>query len=360
MKRKVLYTSFILPLKGVKMFTKNAIFLFVVSALLIPLIFATTEIISLGTLVFLFIIAQAALIYIFYQESEAALEQWYAFWSALLGLGFMLLLVITGKSLLAEFLGLILFLIYFIGLLILLFKGRLRLKAREPRREKKEKPRDEELESFRKKDELQELVDFFEPGSAKKDFKIIDIEEPKIEKIVYDRLDEEEPEKAEKDEESWELPEEILYEEEKRKEIEELEAELPKSIIFDYDAERLREKEEPKVRELKEAPRINLEKVKKDLDRIDDGVKNLSEKIKLISEKAILEGAEKKLRELEKKRQPKPKKKELKVFASKSGNKFHYNRNCLGLRRVKNKDMLAFTNSEEARRKGLKACNMCK
>jgi len=345
------------------MFKKNAIFLLVISALLIPLIFLTAEIISLATLILIFIVAQVLLLYLFYKEEEPLFEHWYAFWAGVLGLGFMLVMVLRGRDLLTELLGLLLFLIYFIGLLIILFKGKLHLKAgKKFKKEKTEAPKDEEgtLESFRRKDEMEELVDFFEPGKAKQGVRIVELEEPKIEKIVYDRLDDEgEPEEEEKTED--ELAEEN-YEQDKKYEEEwkDLSDELPKSIIFDYDEEKLKEKAKPKIRELREAPKVDFEKVKKHLDRIGDGVKNISDRIKLISEKAILEGADKKIREMEKKRQPKPKKSEIKVFASKTGTKFHYKRSCLGLGRVKNSNMITYANSGEARKKGLKACGMCK
>jgi hypothetical protein len=342
------------------MFRNTAIFLVVISAVLIPLIFITNEIISLATLVALFIIAQIALLYFFYKEKEARLEHWYAFWIAVLSLGYMLLLVIIGRGLLTEFIGLLLFLIYFIGLLILLFKGRLHFKPKTKRKPTpKEEPENEDVKAFRKKDELQELVDFFEPAH-KSDMRIVDVPEPKIEKIFYDQIDEDE---LETEEEPLEYKEtkpvkSAAEKREEEKEWREIQAELPRSIVFDYRAENA--PEEPEVKEPKRAAKIDFEKVKKDLEKIDDGVKTISEKIKLISEKAILEGAERKLRELQRKQQPKPKKKELKVFASKTGNKFHYNRNCLALKRVKAKDMINYTNSNDARKKGLKTCGMCK
>ncbi len=115
----------------------------------------------------------------------------------------------------------------------------------------------------------------------------------------------------------------------------------------------------PEIKELKEAPKVDFEKVKQDLDKIDRGVKTISDRIKEISEKAIAEEEERKRIVSAIKKLPKPKKKELKVFASKTGAKFHYKRGCLSLRRVSKKNLIVYSNSEEARKKKLKACRMC-
>jgi len=372
------------------MFKNRAIFLIVISAILIPLIFIANDLISLAIFSLMFIITQVVMLYLFYKETELRLEQWYVFWLAVLSLGFMLALVLIGKSMLTESLGLLLFLTYFIGLLILLFKDRLK---RKPKRRKEEKAVteiiEEDLESFRNKDELENLAEFFEPD-ARKDVKIVDIEEPRIDNIFYERIDEEEEKQASKSllpqkSEAFLKPRNKKTREaaEKRAEREKLfeeeeqdwRGELPKSVIFDYD-EAKQASEKLQVKEIKEAPRVDFQKVKENLQKIDEGVKTIGEKIKLISEKAILEGAEKKLRELQAKRQPKPKKtasaklagsenrrflkKELKVFASKTGTKFHYKKECLGLKRVKSKDVVTYTNSGDAKKKGLKACDLCR
>jgi len=342
------------------MFKNRAIFLIVISAVLIPLIFISDSLIPLATFSLLFILAQVIMLYLFYKEPEVKFEHWYAFWTAVLSLGFMLALVLIGKSMLTESLGLLLFLVYFIGLLILLFKDRLKRIPRPRKEEKKrlfeEKIREDDLESFRNKDELENLAEFFEPD-ARKDVKIVDIEEPRIDNIFYERIDEEEekPGKKKTREAAEKRAErEGLFKEEEQ----DWRGELPKSVIFDYDEAKQAEKLQ--VKEIKEAPRVDFQKVKENLQKIDEGVKTIGEKIKLISEKAILEGAEKKLRALQAKRQPKPKKKELKVFASKTGTKFHYKKDCLGLKRVKTKDMITYTNSGDAKKKSLKPCDLCK
>jgi len=358
------------------MFKSKAIFLIVISAILIPLIFIANDLISLAIFSLMFIITQVVMLYLFYKEAELRLEQWYVFWLAVLSLVFMLALVLIGKNMLTESLGLLLFLIYFIGLLILLFKDRLR-RIPKPRKEEKkrlfeEKIREDDLESFRNKDELENLAEFFEPD-ARKDVKIVDIEEPRIDNIFYERIDEEEEKQASKSllpqkSEAFLKPRKKKAREaaEKQTEKEELfeeeeqdwRGELPKSVIFDYDE--VKQAEKLQAKEIKEAPRVDFQKVKENLQKIDEGVRTIGEKIKLISEKAILEGAEKKLRALQAKKQPKPKKKELKVFASKTGTKFHYKKECLGLKRVKTKDMITYTNSGDARKKGLKACDLCR
>ena len=338
------------------MFKNKAIFIIVISAILIPLIFMSNDIISLTIFSFLFILAQAIMLYLFYKQEELKFEHWYVFWLAVLSLCFMLLLVMIGKTLPTESLGLLLFLLYFIGLIILLFKDRLK---RSPKPAKKERERfsteiieEDEMDSFRRKDELKDLAEFFEPD-AKKNVKIVDVEEPKIEHIFYDVIDEEEERPSKK---KIKEAEKILREELEEEE-QDWRGELPKSVIYDYEEKPI---EELHVKEIKEAPKVDFQKVKENLQKIDEGVKSIGEKIRIISEKAILEGAQKKLQALQAKKQPKPNKKELKVYASKTGTKFHYKRDCLGLKRVKTKDMLTYTNSGEARKKGLKPCDLCK
>lgn len=339
------------------MFKSKAIFLIVISAILIPLIFMSRDIISLAIFSFLFIVAQVIMLYLFYKEEELKFEHWYVFWLAVLSLGFMLVLVLIGKNMLTESLGLLLFLLYFIGLIILLFKDRVR-RITKTKPTKKEKERlfteiieEDEMESFRRKDELKEFAEFFEPDDAKKDVRIVDIEEPKIENIFYELVDEEEEPLKKKIKKTEEIFREELGEEGWR-------GELPRSVVYDYDEKK--QADELKVKEIKKAPKVNFQKVKENLQKIDEGVKSIGEKIRLISEKAILEGAEKKLRALQAKKQPKQNKKELKVHASKTGAKFHYKRDCLGLKRVKTKDLITYTNSGDARKKGLKPCDLCK
>lgn len=338
------------------MFKNKAIFIIVISAILIPLIFMSNDIISLTIFSFLFILAQAVMLYLFYKQEELKFEHWYVFWLAVLSLCFMLLLVLIGKTLPTESLGLLLFLLYFIGLIILLFKDRLK---RSPKPAKKETERfsteiieEDEMDSFRKKDELKDLAEFFEPD-AKKNVKIVDVEEPKIEHIFYDVIDEEEERPSKK---KIKEAEKILREELEEEE-QDWRGELPRSVIYDYEEKPI---EELHVKEIKEAPKVDFQKVKENLQKIDEGVKSIGEKIRIISEKAILEGAQKKLQALQAKKQPKPNKKELKVFASRTGTKFHYKRDCLGLKRVKTKDMVTYANSGDARKKGLKVCDLCK
>ena len=360
--------------EGLKMFKTRAIFLLVISAVLIPLIFMTSDIFSLATWVGLFALAQAIFIYLFYKEPEARLEQWYIFWAAVLSLLYILILVLFGRDITTELLGLLLFLIYFIGLLILLFKGKIKLKPGTREKKEKKNLEDEDLDSFRKKDELLEMAEFFEPELKQKhDVQIVDLEEPRIEKIIYEPFEDEEPKpKKQKQASKSLLPQKnsaflkprmkekpAVEFEEASEEEEDWRGELPKSMVFDYDIEK-QPIEMPEIRELKEAPKVDFEKVKQDLERINTGVKNIREKIREINEKAVKEGEENKRIKEAIKKMPKPKKKELRVFASKTGGKFHYKRSCLGLKRVKSKDLVLLANSGEARKKGLKACGMCK
>ncbi|MBN2459843.1 hypothetical protein JXB28_06170 [Candidatus Woesearchaeota archaeon] len=365
------------------MFRKKATLLILISALLLPFIFLIPDSMTAALIAALFIALQAIIVLEFAKADELGWEHWCAFWAALIGLGFSLLLVITGRTFFSEFIALLIFMIYFIMIILLLFIKRMAKAAKRiarPMRKKQkrasgeERAYDEELESFRRKDQLKELAEFFEP-EQKPDVDYFEIKEPKIEKIVAERLDDEaeregweewngpgKQEELEIDDNTWKRVEEVLDAEEWK----EIEQELPKSVIYDYSQADEKENplaefgEKPKIIELKEAPKVDFTKVKSDLDRIDQGVKTLNEKIKEISERAIKEGEEKKKIAKALKRLPRPKKKEMRVYASKNSTKFHYKRSCLGLRRVKSKDMLTFANSEEARKKRLKACGICK
>jgi hypothetical protein len=356
------------------MFRKKALSLLVISALLLPFIFLVPDSMTTALILLLFIALQVIIIFEFSRAEELGWEHWYAFWTALLSLGFSLFLVITGRTLFSEFIALLLFMVYFIMVILFLFKDRLAKAAKrigKPRKPK-EKKADDELGSFRRKDQLKELVDFFEVDEEP-DARYVEIKEPAVEKIIAERIDDE-PEKwdeqsgtvkqdeVEMDDEAWKKIEEVLDAEEWK----EIEQNLPKSAVFDYSEVDEKDKpltnydEEPDIRELKEAPKVDISKVMRDLEALNQGTRTISEKIKEISERALKEGEEKKRIAKALKKLPRPKKKEIRVYASKTGNKFHYKRSCLGLRRVKNKDMLSFTNSDEAKKKGLKACGMCK
>jgi len=353
------------------MFKDRAIFLLVISAILIPLIFIANEIVSLSIVTGLFIIAQIVMLYLFYKEQEAKAGQWLVFWSAILSLAFMLLIALTSRTMLAEFLGLLIFLLYFITLLVLLF----RRKASAKPKTQKTKPA--------KKDDLQELAEFFEPDAAK-DIKIVDLQEPRIENIFYEEAEKEKTQKAAKkktfaEEEAEEVAEffepsakkslnlkkapkpeieHIYYEPEEEESEKGFGEELPRSEVFDY--KNANSIEELNVRELQKVPAIDFEKVKQNLDGINDNVKTISQKIREISEKAIKEGEETRKIQQAIKKMPKPKKKEMKVFASKTGKKFHYKKDCLALKRVRPKDVVLFSDPAEAKKKGLKACNLCR
>ena len=108
------------------MFRDRMIFLCVISAILIPLMFLTNELILLGFFILLFIINQVIILILFYRAEKTRFDAWYAFWTAILSLVFMLVFILLGKIILTEILGLILFLIYFIGIVIFLFRREIR------------------------------------------------------------------------------------------------------------------------------------------------------------------------------------------------------------------------------------------
>ncbi|MBW3001492.1 hypothetical protein KY341_06485, partial [Candidatus Woesearchaeota archaeon] len=177
------------------MFRDNAIFIIVISAILVPLIFITQELILVGIFIALFVLAQIIMIYLFSIKKRVGVEEWYAFWSAILSLTFLLVVILIGRKVTSELLGLILFLIYFIGLIILLFRKPLIATYRKSR---KKTVTEKDYEDFRIKDELQELVDFFEVGMEPK-AEVVDIKEPKIEKIIVEEVKEEKKAKKKKE-----------------------------------------------------------------------------------------------------------------------------------------------------------------
>ncbi|MBU1199278.1 MAG: hypothetical protein KJ685_05585 [Nanoarchaeota archaeon] len=281
--------------------------------------------------------------------------RWYAFALALINLIFLLVLVLFGRKVYVGFIGLLIFLGHFIGLLGLLFGPILfRLFRGKPKKHKKKKPepKKKDFEKFRENDEIDNLIDSFEEDIGPKiDSKVetYDFQEPEPQSEHRTESPRQEPREMFPDESEFDdLTTSFVFDEPEEDEpIEELNEDIEEPI------------EEPEIRELHEAPKLDLEKVKNDLDRIDDGVKDISEKIKLISEKAILEGAQKKVDELEEKEKQKQKKSEQKVFASKTGTKYHKNKDCLSLKRVSKNNLISYSDSKEARKKKLTACDRC-
>ena len=375
---------------------QSAAIIFILSALLLPMILLTENIFSAGFYMALFIVGQIALLYFFHSE-DYGFRAWYAFIAAVTGLCFMLAIVLLGRGLQMEYLGFFLFLGYCIGgIVFLLQKGRSAPKHEDDRRKAYREPYemdDKDLSDFREKDELGKLVhEFTIQPAPKKD-------EPDIEeKYDFDEIFESKKPAAftgdlaeSTEDESWSGNKEEADDQQKD--------DLPKSWVGaeddeseDYKVQLLRQRiederkadEHPdklpkdypkfsdyfKVRHTyhepkehpeelkKEAPQVSFDQVKSDLEKIDTGVKKISDKIREIGEKAIKEGEEKKKKVAV--ALPEKKAKPTEVYASNNGTKYHHDRACASLKRVSKRNIVAFKDHNEARKRGLKACGLCK
>jgi hypothetical protein len=366
-------------------FSKKAALLFIISALLLPCVLLTRDFISAGLFMAFFVIVQAAILFFFYRE-EQGLDAWYSFIAALAGLVFTLAIVLKGRSLYMEYAGFLLFIGYLVGALIFLLRGGNLFASikhsQERRREEHGRGEisDDDIESFRKKDDLDNLVKEFQiqPPPKKDIGNFDDIGEafanpkPKIaneeewnelgaeegplldekEELAKDEKNEDEVKEAGEDAEEDYFTN-ILK---KREEITRKPDLAPRFSDY-FQKEHSYSEEGPVTGDFDDEPNVDFDKVKSDLEKIDSGVKTISEKIKEISEKAIKEGEEKKKKAVEEKKKTETDKR---VFASNNGTKYHNDRNCVTLKRVSKKNMVTFTDSNEARKRGLKACGLCK
>ena len=343
----------------VSAFRQKVSMLFFLNALLLPLAILSKDIISSGTFMLLFILVQAMLLIIFLARTSAGFYEWYTFWATGTGAAYMFLVLVNGRSVGFEVLGFLLLIGYIAsGIIFLLRKKDGFFEQPGPVQADLS---DDEIESFRQKDEFGAFQEYDLPDAPKQrhlnefdDFRrqkapgTFKWEAEWDESNGLSTKDENEGYyeiKAEDDEESNEGYIELYPDDRIKRESQ------------------TRASEGVQVVELKEAPKIEVTKLRESMRSLDEGVKNLNDKVRLIAEKAILEGAEKRLRkELSGQKKASPKKEEAHqwLYASNTGNKYHYKRSCMSLRRVKKKDLLLFEDSLEARRKGLKACGLCR
>ncbi|MFH0869700.1 MAG: hypothetical protein V1866_01425 [archaeon] len=400
-------------------FRDKAAFIFIVSALLLPSILLSKELVVVGGCIALFMLAQLTLLYLFYRQEEHGFEEWHAFWAVITGLFFVLVIILLGRGLQMEYIGFILFLCYFVSIVIFVFKDDIiDLWARARSGLERATPSasgagvsEDDIKEFRGKDDLDRLIEEFEIPEPRKSFSELIDESRKQGSRLATRAEQEAEvldsgprpkgeEKPAADDEDYgyhdssefaykpEEPESSKSysfhdddaetyvvnmikarreekEKEKGKEGQRKADELPSfkdyfSTEHSYseeEEEELKAKEEssdkPRIVELKETPEIDFNKVKGDLERIDSGVKTISQKIREISEKAIKEGEEKKRRIAERAAS-------TKVFVSTTGNKYHHDRGCVALKRVAKKNIRSFADSALARKKGLRACGLCR
>lgn len=373
---------------------QSAAVLFILSALLLPMILLTANIFSAGFYVALFIIGQVALLYFFYHE-EYGFMAWYAFIASVTGLCFMLVVVLLGRGLQMEYLGFLLFLGYCIGGLVFMLHKRTITQGRESEKKKAYNEfyelDDKDISDFREKDELGKLVHEFsiQPAPRKDEMNIdgaYDFDEifkgKKPAAFTGDLAESSEDESWSEEKEvsedqrkadSWvgvkddgtedykiQLLRQRIEEERKPDEhSDKLPKDYPKFSDYFKTHHNYDEPKEAHAEELKkESPQVNFDQVKSDLEKIDTGVKKISDKIREIGEKAIKEGEEKKKKvvsvAVEKKAKP------TEVFASNNGTKYHHDKACASLKRVHKRNIVLFKDHNEARKRGLKACGLCK
>lgn len=396
------------------MYREKTGILFLLCALVLPAAILSDDVIVSGSFMAFFLLVLAILTIRFLMDAGQGFYEWYSFWGVIVGAVYMLGALTGGRSTDLEVAGFVLFVAYLISGFFFILKSpesrgsyshkRQEIKAPEAERDEYITIRpsqsdlsDDEIEHFRRKDELSELADII-PDAPKEQSKLHEYEDFRREKISAAS----EEEDIEWDESAftagyerktdrdgyYEIKAEADFTDEEPYSTEGYIELYPDSKARRPDPARRRETlvDSPKVKvvELKEAPQIDLEKLRESARELDLGVSRINERIKLIAEKAILEGAEKRLETetVERKRRSliSEKKslenaaKKLKealggrpapvssqeVYASETGTRYHYNDKCLSLKRVKKKDMVIFNDSKEARKQGLRACERCK
>jgi len=378
---------------------QSAAVLFILSALLLPMILLTPNILSAGFYIALFIIGQIALLYFFHSE-EYGFQSWYAFIASVTGLCFMLAIVLLGRGLQMEYLGFLLFLGYCIGGLVFLSQRKTITQGPEAERKKAYREfynlDDKDLSDFREKDELGKLVHEFsiQPAPKKDDFGIEEkydfdeifegkkpaaftgdlAESTEDEPWSGEKEDADEQQKADsseswvgvKDDDSEDYKIRLLkqrIDEERKPDVhpDKFPKEYPKFSDYFKTQHTYSEPKEVHAEELKkETPQVSFNQVKTHLETIDDGVKRISDKIREIGEKAIKEGEEKKKKAVVTKILADKKPKPTEVYASNNGTKYHRDKACASLKRVSKRNIVTFKDHNEARKRGLKACGLCK
>ena len=361
-------------------YKERVAFLIVICAVILPLILMPNSLIMYGVFLGLFIIIQMLMLFLFYKEEELNNETWLGLWTVILGLAYLLILLSLGRMVWVEALGMLLLIYYLIvfiymafGEKIKLFFNRAKSSAGERKQRKKQRRIDTQL--VRDKDELNDLIHSFresvdkhkeesdESDSPVSDYFKKDYPESYFSENDFSESDDIEDNSSEDSSSEDDYPE-LDYDFDElsaRQEKEDFFTEEPDPTtpLFEIGEppEPIIKKEEPRIIELNETPKIDIEKMKKEIAEIDEGVKTITDKIKVIGEKAIAQGKKKKI---EASKKNKIEKKDNRVFASKKGTKYHYDKACVSLKRVSKKDIIAYDDGRSASRQGLTACGMCK
>jgi hypothetical protein len=360
-------------------FWEKILFLLGFSAILLPMIVLSSDILESVVFILLFIIIQTALLFLFFKDEEPGFAAWYSFFAVLVGVSFMIYMLANGRSLSLEFMAFFLFIGYVISIILIAFRDWF-LSLSDFFFKNKISPGDDfisenDVVGFRNRDELSQLISAFEISEApKKDFSRRDLEEDSYFRPLKDDLiagedstsnDDYMP--AQQDNRLLES-EDLLESDAEEKDFFGNEDEIDKDDSNDRVEDHVEvypkiKKDSRAIREdifSEKKPGLDFSRFQQDIERLDTGVKGLNEKIRIISESAIVEGEARRKKKEEENNKKASVSAVNKVFASKKGTKYHFDRKCLSLKRVAKPDFVVYDDSIEARKKKLKPCKLCK
>jgi len=354
--------------------------LFLINAALLPLIMLNQDVFVSATFIIIFITVQIIILLAFASAEDAGLYEWWAFWLTALSSMYLFVVLTSGRSLGLEWLGFILFIAYLTSsAAFILSQSRFAKRAAEDEASRID---EDDLESFRQKDELGGITGDYQihniPEAPKQshltdypDFRkqakrsfvtsgTRSSQEPKNQAIFREDLQKSWEDRGimqiNENEGYYEIKPTAAYDEPEAEEEGYLE------LYPDGNADKKKDVKDILVTELEETPSLDMGALKKSRRELEKKTQTIDEKIRLIAEKAILEGAQKKLaRALRQSQKNTPKKsKPNPVFAAITGDKFHTDRKCLALKRVKKKDIVLYASEKDAKKNKLKGCGICR
>ena len=368
--------------------------LFFLNALLLPLIILNRDMFTSGAFVICFILIQVIILLAFAMAEEATVYEWWTFAITALASIYVFIVLVLGRSPGFEWIGFLLFIAYLASAVIFLVSKGKKVYLREEESGMSE----EELREFRQRDELEDLLEPYSVPEAPSQSHLTDYPdfrkqakqslatpgtrgstEPKGKAIFKEGL-----EKSWEDQGIMEFDENEGYYEIKPTITYTASEEEEEGYLEVYPDGTLEKKKDISVKELKETPGLDVNGLKKGRKELKEKTQTIDEKIRLIAEKAILEGAQKKLERatqrikasnalrekstLEKAqkmidkavKKAQAKKAPAAAYSSITGNKFHTDRKCLALKRIKKKDIVLYPSAKEAQKQGLKPCGICR
>lgn len=362
------------------LFRMKMAMLFLINAALLPLIMLNKDVFVSATFIIIFITVQIIILLAFAAAEDAGLYEWWAFWLTAISSVYLFIVLTSGRSLGLEWIGFILFIAYLISsVAFIMSQSRFAKRAAEDDESRIE---EEELEAFRQKDELGGITGDYQihniPEAPKQshltdypDFRkqgkpnfatsgTSSISETKNQAIFREDLQKSWEDKGimqiNENEGYYEIKPTATYDEQEAEEEGYLE------LYPDGKTEKRKDAKDILVTELEETPSLDMGELRKSRRELEKKTQTIDEKIRLIAEKAILEGAQKKLARALKRsqRNTTKKNKPVPVFAAITGDKFHTDRKCLALKRVKKKDIVLYASEKDAKKNKLKGCGICR